>query len=67
MTQVTELKPVSDLQLREQQRVRLTIEPVEVVQDSDRDAALNRLRDGIPGMQFSSSGPLPSRDELHDG
>lgn len=60
------LKPVGELQLREQQRVRLIIEPVDVGQDSDRTAALNRLRAGIASMSFSSSGPLLSRDELHD-
>jgi predicted DNA-binding antitoxin AbrB/MazE fold protein len=73
MVQVTEavfsqgvLKPVDELHLREQQRVRLIIEPVDVGQDSDRAAALSRLRAGIASMNFSSSGPLPTRDELHD-
>jgi predicted DNA-binding antitoxin AbrB/MazE fold protein len=72
MVQVTEavfsqgvLKPVDELRLREQQRVRLIIEPVDVGQDSDRAAALS-LRAGIASMSFSSSGPLPTRDELHD-
>lgn len=31
-----------------------------------RGAALSRLRAGIDSMNFCSSGPLPSRDELHD-
>jgi predicted DNA-binding antitoxin AbrB/MazE fold protein len=73
MVQVTEavfsqgvLKPVDELHLREQQRVRLIIEPVDVGQDSDRAAALSRLRAGIASMSFSSSGSLPTRDELHD-
>jgi len=73
MVQVTEavfsdgvLKPVDDLQLREQQRVRLIIEPVDAGLDSDRAGALSRLRAGIASMSFSSSGPLPIRDELHD-
>lgn len=60
------LKPVDELELREQQRVRLIIETVDVRHDSDRAAALGRLRAGIEGMGFSSSGPLPTRDELHD-
>jgi len=60
------LKPVGELQLREHQRVRLIIEPVDAVQEFDRPAALNRLRTGIAAMSFSSSGPLPGRDELHD-
>jgi hypothetical protein len=49
-----------------QQRVRLIFESVDVGRDSDRTAALNRLRAGIASMSFSSSGPLPIRDELHD-
>ena len=73
MVQVTEavfsqgvLKPIGELQLREQQRVRLIIDPMDAGQDSDRMAALSRLRAGIESMNFSSSGPLPTRDELHD-
>lgn len=60
------LKPVDELELREQQRVRLIIETLDVRHDSDRAAALSRLRAGIASMSFSSSGPLPTRDELHD-
>lgn len=60
------LKPVEELDLREQQRVRLISETVDVKHDPDRAAALSRLRAGIESMAFSSSGPLPSRDELHD-
>ena len=63
MVQITEaifsqgvLKPVDKLQLREEQRVRLIIEPVDVGGGSDRTAALNRLRVGIASMKFSSSG-----------
>jgi predicted DNA-binding antitoxin AbrB/MazE fold protein len=72
MTQITEaiysqgvLKPAVDLNLREQQRVRVIIEPIE---DSieDRDAAVERLKAGIAGMQFFSNGPLPRREDLHD-
>ena len=72
MTQITEaiythgmLKPAGDLKLREQQRVRVIVEPIE---DSggDRDTAVARLKAGIASMQFFSSGPLPTRDDLHD-
>ena len=73
MVQVTEaifsqgvLKPVDDLQLREEQRVRLIIEPVDAGGDADRATAVNRLRAGIASMSSSSSGALPTRDELHD-
>lgn len=60
------LKPVDELGLREQQRVRLIIETDDVWQNPDRATAVSRLRAGIESMSFSSSGPLPSRDELHD-
>ena len=59
------LKPVDKLSLREEQRVRLIVEPIG---DSlpDREVALKKLREGIEGMKFFSEGKLPSRDELHD-
>ena len=72
MTQTTEaiythgvLKPAVDLKLREQQRVRVIVEPIE---DSlgDRDAAVARLKAGIASMRFFSNGPLPTREDLHD-
>jgi predicted DNA-binding antitoxin AbrB/MazE fold protein len=72
MTQNTEavysggvLKPDRDLGLREKQRVRLIVEPIDE-EPRDREAALSRLRAGIARMQFFSTGPLPKREELHD-
>ena len=72
MTQITEavytqgvLKPTSELVLREQQRVRLIVEPIDEL-PGDRQAALERLKVGIASMQFFSNGRLPTRDELHD-
>jgi predicted DNA-binding antitoxin AbrB/MazE fold protein len=73
MIQVTEaiysrgvLKPVERLRLRDGERVRLIIEPLDVGQNEDRAAALHALRAGISSMAFSSTGQLPTRDELHD-
>jgi predicted DNA-binding antitoxin AbrB/MazE fold protein len=73
MVQVTQaifsngvLKPVERLRLRDGQRVRLIVEPVDGGQALDRAAALNRLRAGIASMAFSSSRRLPARDDLHD-
>ena len=61
------LKPKEELGLREAQRVRLIVEPLDDDADrGDRPAALERLLAGIEGMKFFSSGRLPSRDELHD-
>jgi predicted DNA-binding antitoxin AbrB/MazE fold protein len=74
MAQVTEaiyssgvLKPKGELALREFQRVRLIVEPLddETIRE-DRPAALRRLLAGIDKMKFFSGEPLPSRDELHD-
>jgi predicted DNA-binding antitoxin AbrB/MazE fold protein len=72
MTQITEaiytqgvLKPAADLNLREQQRVRVIVEPIEESL-GDRDAAVARLKAGIASMRFFSNGPLPTREALHD-
>ena len=72
MTQIIEavyangvLKPATDLNLHEQQRVRVIVEPIE---DSlgDREAAVARLKAGIARLQFFSNGPLPPREDFHD-
>lgn len=67
------LKPAEDLELREQQRVKLIIESIDErgedrgeERDEDRSAAVARLKAGIASMQFFSNGRLPTRDELHD-
>ena len=72
MTQITEaiythgvLKPAVDLNLREQQRVRVIVEPIED-NLAGWDAAVARLKAGIAGMKFFSNGPLPRREDLHD-
>jgi predicted DNA-binding antitoxin AbrB/MazE fold protein len=73
MAQVTEaiythgvLKPKEELALRESRRVRLISEPLDGdAECEDRSAALRRLVAAIEEMKFFSSGPLPSRDELH--
>ena len=61
------LKPKEELGLREAQRVRLIVEPLDEDADrGDRPAALERLLAGIEGMRFFSRESLPSRDEFHD-
>jgi hypothetical protein len=62
---------VSPPELREGERVHLTVERVTQADIAEieavaRGAALSRLRAGIDSMNFCSSGPLPSRDELHE-
>jgi predicted DNA-binding antitoxin AbrB/MazE fold protein len=73
MTQVIEaifsqgvLKPLDPLELFEDQRVRVTVEPVMSLAAHDREAAIKRWKEGIASMNFRLTGPLPSRDELHD-
>jgi predicted DNA-binding antitoxin AbrB/MazE fold protein len=59
------LKPTRVLPLREQQRVRLTVEPIDEP-GRDREAAVTRLKAGIASMRFFSEARLPGREELHD-
>jgi predicted DNA-binding antitoxin AbrB/MazE fold protein len=59
------LKPTHELSLKDKQRVRLTVETIDEP-DSDREAAIARLKAGIASMRFFSEGPLPSREQLHD-
>ncbi len=60
------LKPVGALDLPEQQRVRLTIEPIDAASEADRRAALKRLLERLEKSTFCYGGPLPTRDELHE-
>ncbi len=59
------LKPTGELPLRDNQRVRLTVETIDEP-NMDREAAVARLKAGIASMRFFSEGPLPNREELHD-
>lgn len=59
------LKPLGQVSLEESERVRLIIQRRRPA-DATRKAAIERLRSGIEQMGFGLSGPLPSRDELHD-
>ena len=60
------LKPVEALELPDQQRVRLTIEPLDTPSDEERQAAVQELFEEIDRMDFRLTGPLPTRDELHE-
>jgi len=59
------LKPTAELPLRDNQRVRLTVETIDDT-NTDREAAVTRLKAGIASMRFFSERTLPSREELHD-
>ena len=60
------LKPVQALELAEQQRVRLTIELLETCSEQERQAALERLIEGLKRSKLRLEGALPARDELHE-
>jgi predicted DNA-binding antitoxin AbrB/MazE fold protein len=57
------LKPTAGLALRDNQRVRMTVETIDESR-MDREAAVMRLKAGIANMRFFSEGALPSREEL---
>ena len=59
------LTPVEPLDLRENQRVRIIVEPLDESREG-RAVALARLKAGIASMQFFSAGRLSSREERHD-
>lgn len=59
------LKPTAALPLRDNQRVRLTVETIDEP-SMDREAAVARLKAGIASTRFFSEGPLPSRGELRE-
>ena len=73
MTQVTEavysdgvLRPEGRLSLRDKERVRLIIQSLESPQANDRVRAIKELRASVGRTKFRSSGPYPTRDELHE-
>ena len=59
-------QPIESLDLPEQQRVRLTIEPIEARSDEDRRKTRERLIERLTKSTFAYGGPLPTRDELHE-
>jgi len=59
------LKLAAKLPLRDNQRVRVTVETIDE-SNMDREAAVTRLKAGIASMRFFSEGLLLRRDELHD-
>jgi predicted DNA-binding antitoxin AbrB/MazE fold protein len=56
--------PTQKLGLRDEQRVRLTVEKIDEP-NGDRAAAVARLKAGIASMNFFSQEALPKRDDLH--
>jgi predicted DNA-binding antitoxin AbrB/MazE fold protein len=72
MTRTTEaiftngvLKPVESLPLREQERVRITIESVPATNGA-HDAAVRRLAAGFDKMRLRTGGTPPPREDLHE-
>ena len=59
-------KPDSDLQLAEQARVRLTIEPIEDWSPEKARAALESLKAALKERPLHFGGTRYTRDELHE-
>jgi hypothetical protein len=60
------LKPDHDLQLAEQARVRLTIEPIEEWSPEKARAALESLKARLRERPIHGGGVRYTRDELHE-
>ena len=60
------LKPTQRLDLHEQERVQITVEPLERPNELQRAKAFEEFRAGAAAMNFRSVGPYPTRDELHE-
>ncbi|MBY0262240.1 MAG: antitoxin family protein [Phycisphaerales bacterium] len=61
------LKLVERLPLRENERVRVSVERIdEASANRDRAEAVERFRAGVAASQLKTVGPLPSREELHE-
>lgn len=60
------LKPVEAMNFREGQRVRIIVQEVEESATIDREAARRRFLAGVRKSRFKSTGPYPTRDELHE-
>jgi predicted DNA-binding antitoxin AbrB/MazE fold protein len=56
------LKPTRALPLRENQTVRLIVQPIEQP-EQNRTAAIARLKAGIASMDFFSDGTLPTLEQ----
>jgi predicted DNA-binding antitoxin AbrB/MazE fold protein len=59
------LTPLEPLNLREQQRVRITVQEVEA-QPADRAAAIQRMVEGFEKLRLRTNGRMPTREELHE-
>lgn len=59
-------QPVEELDLPDQQRVRLTVQVIPGDKERARGEAFRRVRERVARSNFSYGGPLPTRDELHE-
>lgn len=60
------LEPLEALELPEKQRVRLIVQAIDWASGPDRETAFAEFLQGVREMKFRSSGPYPTRDELHE-
>jgi predicted DNA-binding antitoxin AbrB/MazE fold protein len=60
------LTPRDRLSLKENERVRVIVQTLNGEGKEQREAALGKLTARAQRLQSRSSGPYPTRDELHD-
>ena len=60
------LTPLEPLPLKEQERVRITVQSLEDEPDGDREDSVRRFVDGARASRFCSQGSYPTRDQLHE-
>jgi predicted DNA-binding antitoxin AbrB/MazE fold protein len=60
------LKPVAPLALANDQRVKVTVQSLQPVEDDKRSAALEEMLRDMEESTLHLTGSLPSRDDLHD-
>ena len=60
------LEPVEPLDLRENERVTVTVQTQQRLDPEERKAALRHFRESVEAGSFYLTGKLPTRDELHE-
>lgn len=60
------LRPREQLNFRDHERVRITVQSLEQPSEAERQAAIRSFIEKSEQMGFRSSGPYPTRDELHE-
>lgn len=60
------LRPLTELSLRNDQRVWIIVETAETLTEEQRRGAMERFIQRTEEMNFRHGGTYPTRDELHE-